>query len=187
MEKALLSSHTALLIKCAVKATSDVAIVAGKVYYEANGDIYEPVNNPVVADIADYCEIVADGTASATSAFVKVVCIKDIPDLGGDPETIETTDLCDDAQTYIEGLMGNDTLSFTANFNQYVLHSINTILKGVSREVAIVFGDLAGKDGKFTFTGQVSGRMNGFGVNEVREMTINIVPTSSIAQVLPNA
>ena len=36
--------------------TADVAIVAGKVYYTKNGDVYTPVAQPDVSDIGDYYE-----------------------------------------------------------------------------------------------------------------------------------
>lgn len=188
MAKALLSAHTALLVKASVKLTSDVAVVANKVYYKADTTtttVYVAVEKPVVADIDEYYEIVADGTTGATQALVRIVCIKDVPDLGGDPETIETTDLCDTAQTFIDGIATSDMLSFTANYHAGVLYTINKIMGNGERDCAIVFGNLAGIDGKFEFAGKVSARVNGFGVNEVREMTINVVPTTSIEQASP--
>lgn len=187
MGKGLLSKHTALFIKCSVKATTDTNVNPSKVYYEAvsgQSGYYKVAENPT--SVSSLYEIVADGTTSATEAMVQPCCIKDIPDMGGDPETVETTDLCDDAQTYIEGLQGSETMAFTANYNAFVLYAINTILKGKSRKCEIVFGDMAGVDGKFGFDAMVSARVNGFGVNEVREMTINAVPTSSIEQANPN-
>ena len=46
----------------------------------------------------------------------KLIDIKEFPDLGGEPEMMETTTLSDDMQTYIDGIQSLDGLSFTANY-----------------------------------------------------------------------
>ena len=49
--------------------------------------------------------------------YGKLVDIKEFPDLGGEPEMLETTTLSDNMQTYIAGIQSLDGLSFTANYD----------------------------------------------------------------------
>lgn len=54
--------------------------------------------------------------SSPGTTWTKLVDIKEFPDLGGDPEMLETTTLSDKMQTYIAGIQSMDGLSFTANY-----------------------------------------------------------------------
>ena len=127
------------------------------------------------------------------NTYSKVVDIKEFPDLGGDPETLETTTMTDAMQTFIMGLQSNEAMEFTAN---YTLTDYQTVaaLSGLQKDYAVWFGAddninktdadptaaTAGNMGKFKFSGQLSVRVNGASVNEVVEMTISIIPNSSI-------
>ena len=125
-----------------------------------------------------------------TSDYEKLVDIKDFPDLGGAPEMIETTTLSDSMQTYIEGIMSSDALEFTINYD---LETYETLLalKGVETEYAVWFGGIesngvvtpTGDEGKFAFKGYLSVRVLGKGVNEVKEATVSIAPSTPIALV----
>ena len=110
--------------------------------------------------------------------YTKLVDIKDFPDLGGAPEMLETTTLSDAMQTYIEGIQSADALEFTANYTKEDYAKCNA-LKGKKEAYAVFFGE-EGADGKFEFDGYLSARVNGGGVNEVRNMTISIAPASAI-------
>ena len=124
-----------------------------------------------------------------TSAYEKLIDIKDFPDLGGAPEMLETTTLSDYMQTYIEGIQSQDALEFTAN---YTLSDYTMLagLKGTETEFAVWFGGTdgtdgtpvpSGTDGKFEFKGYLTPRVVGKGANEVREMIISIAPTTPIS------
>ena len=54
--------------------------------------------------------------SSTGNTWTKLVDIKEFPDLGGDPEMLETTTLSDKMQTFISGIQSMDGLSFTANY-----------------------------------------------------------------------
>ena len=120
-------------------------------------------------------------------AYEKLVDIKDFPDIGGSPEMLETTTLSDPMQTYIEGIMSSDAMEFTINYD---LATYETLLamKGVETEFAIWFGGTesagvvtpTGDEGKFEFKGYLSARVLGKGVNEVKEATISIAPSTPI-------
>lgn len=113
-----------------------------------------------------------------TPAYTKLVDIKDFPDLGGAPEMIETTTLSDTMQTYITGIKSSDALEFTANYSKADYTTLDA-LKDTNTPYAVYFGE-DGKDGKFTFSGYLSVRVNGGGVNEVIGMTISIAPSTAI-------
>ena len=112
------------------------------------------------------------------STYTKLIDIKDFPDLGGAPEMLETTTLSDSMQTYIEGIQSADALEFTANYSKEEYATLSA-LKGENEDYAVYFGE-EGTDGKFTFSGYLSVRVNGGGVNEVVGMTISIAPSTAI-------
>ena len=125
------------------------------------------------------------------NTYTKVVDIKEFPDLGGDPETLETTTMTDAMQTFIMGLQGNEAMEFTANYTPADYQKV-AALSGLQKEYSVWFGaddninksDAVAADGgdmgKFNFSGQLSVRVKGASVNEVVEMTISIIPNSSI-------
>ena len=118
------------------------------------------------------------GTGSGSSvAYTKLVDIKDFPDLGGAPEMLETTTLSDAMQTYINGIQSADALEFTANYDKAKYTELAALTD--KTPYAVYFGD-EGTDGKFTFEGYLSVRVNGGGVNEVVGMTISIAPATAI-------
>ena len=122
--------------------------------------------------------LMESATGELGGSYTKLVDIKDFPDLGGAPEMLETTTLSDSMQTYIEGIQSADALEFTAN---YTKADYETLLekKGVLGYYAVYFGE-NGTNGKFKFSGYLSVRVNGGGVNEVVGMTISIAPASAI-------
>lgn len=125
-----------------------------------------------------------------TSAWEKVVDIKEFPDLGGTPEMLETTTLSDKMQTYIPGIQSIDALEFTSNYTLADYKKLKA-LEGQDKEYAVWFGGTevgdtvtpTGSDGKFEFNGQLSVFPVGGGVNEVVDMTITIAPSTPISMV----
>lgn len=123
----------------------------------------------------------------ASDTYEKLIDIKEFPDLGGEPEMLETTTLSDRMQTYISGIQSLDALSFTANYTLADYKKLKD-LEGESKEYAVWFGGTeagdsvtpTGSEGKFKFTGQLSVYANGGGVNEVVGMTISIAPSTPI-------
>lgn len=123
----------------------------------------------------------------STSAYEKLIDIKEFPDLGGAPEMLETTTLSDNMQTYIPGVQSLDALEFTANYTQADFTNLKA-LEGQETDFAVWFGGTdegniltpTGSDGKFEFKGQLSVFPVGGGVNEVVDMTITIAPSTPI-------
>ena len=122
-------------------------------------------------------------------AYEKLVDIKDFPDLGGEPEMLETTTLSDKMQTYIPGIQNLDALEFTANYTKADFATLKA-LDGVEHDFAVWFGGTeeaniltpTGSDGKFEFKGQLSVYPVGGGVNEVVDMNITIAPSTPITE-----
>lgn len=121
------------------------------------------------------------------SQYEKLIDIKDFPDLGGAPETLETTTLSDGMQTYIPGIQSLDALEFNANYTKTDFDKLKA-LEGEELYFAVWFGGTetgnvvtpTGTDGKFNFKGSLSVFPTGGGVNEVVGMTITIAPSTSI-------
>lgn len=121
------------------------------------------------------------------STYTKLVDIKEFGDLGGTPESLETTTLSDGARTYIPGIQSQEALTFTAN---YVKADYTTLeaLKDTETDYSVWFGGTEsggvvtpdGSDGKFDFKGYLSVYVPGKGVNEVVDMTITIMPSTVI-------
>lgn len=124
---------------------------------------------------------------SSDDAWSKLVDIKEFPDLGGEPEMLETTTLSDNMQTYIAGIQSLDGLTFTANYDKEDFQTLKA-LEGKENDYAVWFGGTGdagsltpdGSNGKFSFKGQLSVFPVGGGVNEVVDMSITIAPSTPI-------
>lgn len=120
-------------------------------------------------------------------AWEKLVDIKEFPDLGGEPEMLETTTLSDKMQTYIAGIQSLEGLSFNANYTKADFKKLKA-LEGKTEKYAVWFGGTEsagvvtpdGSEGKFEFDGQLSVYPVGGGVNEVVDMNITVAPSTPI-------
>ena len=125
--------------------------------------------------------------ASPEGTYTKLIDIKEFPDLGGEPEMLETTTLSDNMQTYIAGIQSMDGLSFSANYDMTEYQKLKA-LEGKKESYAVWFGGTEssgvvtpdGSNGKFAFDGELSVYPVGGGVNEVVGMNITIAPSSPI-------
>lgn len=121
------------------------------------------------------------------SAWEKLLDITEFPDLGGEPELLETTTMSDKMQTYVNGVQSNDGMQFNANYDLTEYKALKA-LEGKQEEYAVWFGGTetantptpTGDQGKFLITGELSVYVTGAGVNEVRGMTITIAPAKPV-------
>ena len=126
--------------------------------------------------------------ASNAETWEKLIDIKEFPDLGGDPEMLETTTLSDNMQTSIAGIQSADGLAFKANYDVDEYKKLRALM-GKQEDYAVWFGGTGdppnlvptGDKGKFSFKGELTVFPNGGGVNEVVDMSITIAPSSVIA------
>lgn len=125
--------------------------------------------------------------ASGGSSYSKLIDIKDYPDLGGEPEMLDTTTLSDGARTYIPGIQSQEAMTFTANYTSADYATVKA-LEGTEQDFAVWFGGTVsngvatptGSDGKFAFKGKLVVFVSGGGVNEPVNMTISIAPSTEI-------
>lgn len=122
-----------------------------------------------------------------TSEYEKLICIKSYPDLGGAPEQIETTTMCEvESRTYIKGLTDPGNLEFTANYTWADFQRLLQLSKMGEQTYALFFGSAKTPDtpdfteGAVFIPGELAVWLNGHGVQEVRELTISISPTRGI-------
>ena len=127
---------------------------------------------------------------SPGETYSKLIDIKEFPDLGGEPEMLETTTLSDKMQTYIAGIQSLDALSFSANYTLADYKKLKA-LEGKTESYAVWFGGTEGdngevtpdgSEGKFAFDGQLSAHVKGGSANEVRGMAITIAPSTPIVE-----
>ena len=123
------------------------------------------------------------------STYEKLVDITEFPDLGQDPEMLETTTLSDKMKTFILGILGNDGLNFGANYDATDYQALKA-LEGKQESYAVWFGGTesggvvtpTGSEGKFSFDGELAVHVTGGAVNEVRGMSITIAPSTVITE-----
>lgn len=117
-------------------------------------------------------------SGTTASALTQLCRIKSYPQLGGEPEQIETTDLEDVTQTFVPGVQSVEAMAFKANYTKEAYEKVKA---GVEKEnvYELNFG-AEGADGVFSWKGQHNVFVNEGEVNGVREMTISITPSSEI-------
>ena len=121
-------------------------------------------------------EVTAKPTKTDVTKAKKVVDIKSVPAMGGEPETLETTTLSDKMKQFILGVQSNDIKQFKSNY----IPSDYKKLKALENDESIwwgVFlgadasGNPDGHDGIFFWQGGISTALDEGDVNAVREMT----------------
>ena len=121
--------------------------------------------------------------------YSKLLDVVSIPDLGQEPETIDTTTLSDYMQTFIPGIQGNSNMTFEANYTPENFNAVKQYNDGKPHPIAVWFGATGWMDptekpdghaGKFSFTGYITPQLAGGGVNEKVTMNIIVTPNSVI-------
>lgn len=123
------------------------------------------------------------------TTYTDIVPIKDYPDFLNNVNTIDVTNLQNEMHTYIMGLLdtGGD-MAFTANYTAADYQTVKALDDGTEKNLAIWFGGTktggtvtpTGVDGKWSFKGMIKVGIVGKGVDEAREMTIHVVPSSDM-------
>ena len=122
-----------------------------------------------MAEISTYMSVLKYGDETPTNELK----IKSFPSLLGKRNSLEVTDLSDDAQRFIPGIRSqSDSFEFTANYDATVYDTINKLTE--VQKCSLTFSDKSG----YTWDGYISASVNEGGVDAVIEMTIAITPTS---------
>lgn len=122
------------------------------------------------------------GAGTNKPTLTKLCKIKSYPDLGAAPDTIETTDLEDESQTFVKGVQSQDNMEFTCNYTPEDYAAVVATVSDEEGTYQLEMGD-DGAQGKFTWTGTHSVHITGGDVNAVREMVITIIPSSKVTNV----
>ena len=102
--------------------------------------------------------------------------IKTFPQLNGEREQIESTDLTDTSQTFVPGVQSVESMQFTANFTvaSYTSLKANALTDGFFEL------DFASAGAKATWEGQYDVYVNEGEVNGLIEQTIVVYPSTVV-------
>ena len=107
--------------------------------------------------------------------FVALTNLQEIPELGGEKESIEITTLGDAAHMYTDGLINyGDSLAFKFLYEKTQFLALNGLETTVEWKVELPDGESC------TFSGNGSVRLDGVGVNAALTYTLNIKPNSEM-------
>ena len=112
------------------------------------------------------------GKKKGATAFTELIEIKDVPDTGSEPETIEVTTLKDTRKSYIMGRQDSPAQSFTYNYDEVKMHDkVMQYCDGDVHDFLVVFPDGSG----YTIKGSASTYVKGYSANSAIEATLTIV------------
>lgn len=107
--------------------------------------------------------------------FTALTNLQEIPDLGGDKESIEITTLQDEAHMYTDGLINyGDSLSFKFLYEAAQFAALNGLEGVPTWKVTLPDGEAC------TFSGTGSVKLDGVGTNSALTYTLAIKPNSKM-------
>ena len=113
--------------------------------------------------------------AGATSEFVELTNLQEIPELGGDTDSIEITTLADAAHMYANGIKSyGDSLAFIFLYETAQFETLNGLTGESEWKVALPDGTTC------TFNGSSSVKLAGAGANVALTYTLAVKPSSEM-------
>ena len=114
---------------------------------------------------------------TSANSLSELCKIKSYPQLNGEREQIETTDLCDEAQTFVPGVQSVENMQFSANFTiaSYTSLKTNAMTPGYFE---LDFGGDSGA--KATWEGQYDVYVTEGEVNGLIEMNLVVYPSTEV-------
>lgn len=113
---------------------------------------------------------------TSANSLAELCKIKSYPQLNGEREQIESTDLTDTSQTFVPGVQSVESMQFNANFTLATYQSLKTN--------ALTDGffelDFASAGAKATWEGQYDVYVQEGEVNGLVEMTIVVYPSTVV-------
>lgn len=121
---------------------------------------------------------------SFAGTYNLLVKAKTIPSPASAPNTVESTTLEDDTQTFEMGIKTADSKEITGNLEKQYLQGINN-LGNQKLDIMHLYGtDGTGAVAKYAYIGQAIATPNDVGgVDEILEMTCTIIPNTAAAEV----
>lgn len=120
-------------------------------------------------------------TTNAGNSFENLKGLKEVPELGIDPEKVENTTLSDTVKQYEMGIGDAGELEYKFAFDNTKADSSYRKLKALETSKAAATFQQSYPDGtKVKFKGQVALKVGGGGVNSVIEFTVKIALQSDL-------
>ena len=108
--------------------------------------------------------------------------LKEVPELGTEPEKVENTTLADKVKKYEQGIGDAGELEYKLKYLNKDTNSTYRKMRKFMEDGKEVFFEHAYPDGtKVKFSGQVSVKISGGGINSVIETTLKITLRSELA------
>lgn len=107
--------------------------------------------------------------------YTDLTDLQEIPDMGGETESIEITTLADAAHMYTNGIKSyGDSLEFSFLYANAQFNTLNALTGSVGWKVTLPDNTAC------TFSGSCSVKLNGVGVNDVLTYVLAIKPDSEM-------
>lgn len=119
-------------------------------------------------------------TYSFAGTYNLLVKSKSMPAPVGAPNTVESTTLEDDAQTFEQGIKTSDNKEITGNLEKTYLDAVEA-LSGQKLDIFQLYGtDGIGGVAKYVYVGQATATPSDVGgVDEILEMSVTVVPNTA--------
>lgn len=117
-------------------------------------------------------------------SYKLLVAAKSVPAPASAPNTVESTTMEDDTQTFEMGIKTSDSKEVTGNLDKKYLQAINK-LNGKKVKIMQLYGtDGIGGVAKYAYVGQVTATPSDVGgVDEILEMSATIIPNTVAEEV----
>lgn len=116
-----------------------------------------------------------------SETYTDLTNLQEIPELGGDTESIEITVLSDAAHMYTNGIKNyGDSLAFKFLYDTTQFATLNSLSGSVDWKVSLPDGENGAIDTICTFSGTCSVKLDGVGVNSALTYTLSIKPNSEM-------
>lgn len=126
--------------------------------------------------------------SSNGTAYEKLVDIKEFPDLGSAPPTVDVTTLSDGQKMYLNDIIDPGSLEFNCNYDKEDFAKLKELEGKKNQKFAIWFGASStggtltpdGNDGKYEFEGELAVWIKGGSVSASVDMGVAIAPSTEI-------
>ena len=114
-------------------------------------------------------------TSSSGSTYTNLTGLQEIPELGGEKESLEITTLADEAHVYENGLISyGDNIAFKFLYETAQFNTLSELAGSISWQVKLPDNTTC------TFSGEPSVKLDGVGTNATLTYTLSIKPNSSM-------
>lgn len=121
------------------------------------------------------------GYKETGSTYTDLEGLKEVPEFGIEPEKVENTTLADTVKKYEFGIGDAGELEYKFAYkNDKATDSYRVLRKAAEAKKKLDFEQTYPDGTKVTFTGQVSVKLGGGGVNSVIEFTLKIALQSDL-------